>query len=104
MSQAALDKYESGLSDNGLLLVDNTLVHRIPERFSCVNQIPATELAEAMGLKVAANVCMFGALAALTGWISPESCRSAIEVQFPGKVLARNIEAFDKGFNYFKQN
>ena len=103
MSQAALDKYESGLSDDGLLLVDSTLVHNVPERFTNVHRIPATELAEAMNLKVAANVCMFGALASLTGWITPESCREAIAVQFPGKLLARNNEAFDKGFNYFKQ-
>ena len=100
MSQTALDKYADGLADDRLLLVDSTLVHRIPERFTRVYRVPATELAEGMSMKVAANVCMFGAFAALTGLLKPETCRAALEVQLPGKILAKNYEAFDKGFDY----
>ena len=102
MSQSALDKYESGLSDDGILLVDSTLVHNVPERFTNVHRIPATELAEAMNLKVAANSCMFGAMTYIMKWITPEACKSALEVQLPPKILIKNLEAFDKGFNYFK--
>ena len=101
MSQAALDKYAGDLDDGGILLVDDTLVHSVPERFTRVSRIPATELAEAMNLKVAANVCMLGALASLTGWLQPQSCKSALATQLPANILAKNNDAFDKGFSYF---
>lgn len=101
MSQAALDRYATGLSDDGMLLVDSTLVHMVPERFIRVSRIPATEAVESLGLKVAANVCMFGALASLTGWLTPESCKSALAAQLSAGILAKNNEAFDTGFAYF---
>lgn len=99
MSQPALDAYGEGLRDDGLLLVDNTLVTCLPDRFRNVWQIPATRLAEQdMGLRVVANVIMFGALARATGWIAPEVCKMALEATLPSKVLAKNLTAFELGY------
>jgi 2-oxoglutarate ferredoxin oxidoreductase subunit gamma len=100
MSQPALDSYASGLPDGGLLLADATLVGDIPARFTTVWKIPATALAEEkLGMRVAANVIMFGALAKATGWVEEEQCRKALADTFPEKILAKNYAAFDLGYS-----
>ncbi len=99
MSQPGLNGYESSLPDDGLLLIDSSLVTEVPARFKSVWSIPATNLAEMdMGMRVVANVIMFGALARVTGWISPELCKKALEDTMPKKVIAKNLEAFDLGY------
>ena len=104
MSQPGFNSYESSLSDNGLLLIDSTLVTTVPSRFKNIWALPATNLAEHdLGMRVVANVIMFGALAKATGWISPATCKKALEDTFPKKVIAKNLEAFDLGFNKVEQ-
>ncbi len=99
MSQPALNLYGDSLQDDHLLLVDSTLVSEIPARFSNVWSVPATGIAEEeMGMRVVANVVMFGALAKATGWISSETCKKALEDTFPAKVIAKNFSAFDAGY------
>jgi 2-oxoglutarate ferredoxin oxidoreductase subunit gamma len=99
MSQPALNAYAGNLSDTGLLLVDATLVDDIPKRFTNVRKLPATALAdEKLGLRVAANVVMFGALAKATGWLTVEACKQALADTFPEKTLATNYSAFDLGY------
>ena len=101
MSQPSLNAYESSLRDDGRLLVDSTLVSEVPERFKDVVSVPATSLAEdQLGMKVVANVIMFGALARATGWANPEACKKAIADTVPKKALEKNYEAFDLGYSY----
>ena len=99
MSQPSLDAYAGSLPDEGLLIVDSTLVSNVPARFKNVSSLPATALAEdKLGMKVVANVIMFGALAKVTGWATPEACRKAIADTVPKKALEKNYEAFDLGY------
>ena len=100
MSQPSLDAYAPSLADDGVLIVDSTLVTDIPSRFKNVSSLPATALAEdTLGMKVVANVIMFGALARITGWASPEACKKAIADTVPKKALEKNYEAFDLGYS-----
>lgn len=101
MSQPALHAYGDSLGDDARLLVDSTLVTDIPARFTDVVAVPATALAaEELGLPVAANVIIFGALARATGWATPESCKQALADTFPERLLAKNNAAFDLGYAY----
>jgi len=101
MSQPALDKYGVDLPDDGILIVDNTLVEQVPDRYRNVWRIPATSIAEnELGLRVVANVVMFGAIAKITGQVSPDECKQALESSFPAKVIQKNFDAFDRGYNY----
>ncbi len=62
----------------------------VPARFKNVSGVPATALAEEkLGMKVVANVIMFGALARITGWADPEACRKAIRLAF-ANTLRKN--------------
>jgi len=99
MSQPALNTYAGSLSDDALLVVDATLVDDIPARFTNVRKLPATAMAEErLGMRVAANVVMFGAVAKATGWVSIEACKQALADTFPEKILAVNFSAFDLGY------
>jgi len=101
MAQPAFDTYCAALKDGVRLLLDSTMVTDVPARFSNVARIPVTELAETqMGQKVVANVIMLGALASLTGWVTPESCKDALKATFPPKILDKNQAAFDLGYTY----
>jgi 2-oxoglutarate ferredoxin oxidoreductase subunit gamma len=102
MSQPALDKYIGNLDpEQSTLIIDNTLVEQIPKEFKNVYRIPATQIAEGkIGLRVVANVIMFGAFARISGLISSDACLKALEAYLPSKVLKKNHEAFNEGFNY----
>jgi len=101
MAQPAFDTYSAALKDDVLLLLDSTMVTTVPERFSNVARIPVTELAETkMGQKVVANVIMLGALAHVSGWVTPEACKSALAATFAPKILDKNYAAFDLGYAY----
>jgi len=99
MSQPSLNAYAAALSDDGILIVDSTLVTDVPARFRKVFKIAATSLAEEkIGMRVVANVIMFGALVKLTDWTTPEACKKAIADTVPPKALDKNYEAFDLGY------
>ena len=99
MSQPALHAYEASLPDTASLFIDSTLIDVLPSRFKNVWKIPATELAEkALGMRVAANVIMFGALAKATEWVTEETCKKALADTLPEKILAKNYAAFDLGY------
>ena len=101
MSQPALNAYVDGIKSDRPVLIDSTMITDLPPRLSCVYRIPATSLAEKdLGLKVAANVVMFGALVKVSGWVSPVACKEALQATFPAKVLDKNYAAFDLGYNY----
>jgi len=102
MSQPALEKYIANVdSEQCILIIDDTLVERVPEEFKKIYRIPATRIAEEnIGLRVVANVIMFGAFARISGLISSEVCLKALEAYMPSKVLKKNYEAFNDGYNY----
>ena len=101
MHQPAFNKYSATLPDDTFILVDSTLVHDIPPRFTRTYKIDATAIAESLGLKVAANIVMLGALAKLTGWVSRDECERVLEENLPARFLEKNKEAFDRGYDAF---
>lgn len=100
MAQPALDAYGPGLADDALIIADSGMVTAIPSRFSRVVTAPVTSLAEGLGMKLLANVCMFGVLAKTLGWVTREQAMLAIADQIPAKFLEKNHEAFDLGYSY----
>ncbi len=101
MSQDACDKYEPELRDGGLLLVDADLVKadRAAGRVR-VFAVPATRMAEEMGNRIFANLVMLGFFTAVTQVVSAEAMKRALPGLVPSRSLDRNIEAFDRGYEY----
>jgi 2-oxoglutarate ferredoxin oxidoreductase subunit gamma len=99
MSQAGYDKFASALVMDSVLLVDQDLV--APEASPCDHfAIPATRMAENLGNKMMANIIMIGFCTAITGAVSNEAAQATIADSVPKGTEERNIEAFNKGFDY----
>ncbi len=101
MSQDAYEKYEPELRDEGTLIYDTDLVKLKPARGGVrVYGVPSTRFAEEMGNRVFANLVMLGFFTAITKVVSPEAMKKAVPGLVPGRFLALNIKAFEKGFDY----
>ena len=97
----SLDKYEQRVCSGGLLVLDSSMVNRQVQRpdIKAVS-LPATEMAESLGLKRAANVVVLGALLRAQGLVSPDSMREAIKEMLKSKrpeLAVLNLKAFEQG-------
>ena len=104
MNQPSLDKFEHSVQEGGLVVVDSTLVPRIPEIPGVkVCAVPATQMAEEAGIKVLANVILVGKLYAETRFCSEEVIRAAVEKVVPASKrdkLAGNLKALELGMSF----
>jgi 2-oxoglutarate ferredoxin oxidoreductase subunit gamma len=101
MSQDAYEKYEPELRDGGLLIYDTDLVKLKPGRAGLrVYGVPSTRFAEEMGNRIFGNLVMLGFFTAVTKVVSPEAMKKALPGLVPGRFLALNIKAFEKGYDY----
>lgn len=98
LSQTALDKYFQDLKEDGILLIDPNSVKDVPENLHCY-EVPAMEIAQAVGNIKFQNSAVLGALAALLeSMLKKESLKAAISENVPPKTIEKNIEAFEAGW------
>jgi 2-oxoglutarate ferredoxin oxidoreductase subunit gamma len=98
MSQEACDKYASNLHRDGLIIVDEDKVGRVP--VPNVVRIPITRLAlETTGKSITANVIALGALVGLTKIVSRTAIEKAVAARAPRGTEKLNKAALDAGFN-----
>ncbi len=104
MSQEAYDKFLPGLGAKGTLLVDEDLVKmgKTPDGIK-VHRVPATRFAEELGRRIVLNIVMTGFFTAITGVVKPESMREAVKTSVPKGTENLNLQAFDKGFEYGRE-
>ena len=101
MSQEAYDKFEPELKKEGLLLIDEDLVKPKPIRDKIsMFAIPATRMAEEMGNRIFANLVMLGFFTAMSDVVSVEAMRKAIPGSVPDRFLEKNLDAFNKGYDF----
>ncbi len=101
LSQTALDAYLKDLKPGGLLIIDPlTVIKEVPRTDIRVAKVPTAEIALKVGDKKFQNIVALGALASLTGIISPQALKRAIRGAVPSKTLTKNLEAFQKGIEY----
>jgi 2-oxoglutarate ferredoxin oxidoreductase subunit gamma len=104
MSQEGFAKHAENIREGGTLVIDEDLVK--PERTKKgveLFAIPSTRFAEEMGAKIVANIVMFGFFTAVTDLIKPESAKKAIESSFREKLIDLNLKAFERGYQYGKE-
>jgi 2-oxoglutarate ferredoxin oxidoreductase subunit gamma len=98
MSQEAYDKFEPGLKETGILLIEENLVRPHPPHAQVKQYaIPATRIAESMGNRMFTNMVMLGFLCAVTKVVSKEALRKALPGLVPDRFLEKNLEALEKG-------
>ncbi|MGI6657398.1 MAG: 2-oxoacid:acceptor oxidoreductase family protein [Desulfobulbus sp.] len=99
LSQAGYDKFAPRLLPDSILLIDQDLVE--PVAAPCPHYaIAATRMAEKLGNKMMANIIMLGFCTAITGVVSGNAAKATVRDSVPKGTGDKNIEAFDKGFDY----
>jgi 2-oxoglutarate ferredoxin oxidoreductase subunit gamma len=101
MSQEAFNKFSPQLDPNGTLLIEEELVDPagLPETVKLFG-VPATRIAEELGRKVVLNMVMAGFFTAVTGLVTKNAMRKAIETSVPKGTEPLNIMAFEKGYEH----
>jgi len=101
MSQEAFTKFSPELDPNGKLLIEEELVDSkgLPPTVQIFG-IPATRIAEELGRKVVLNMIMAGFFTAVTGLVTKNAMRKAIETSVPKGTEPLNLKAFEKGFEW----
>jgi 2-oxoglutarate ferredoxin oxidoreductase subunit gamma len=101
MNQPSLDKFFADVVPGGIVIVDSTMVPNVPAREDIrIFRVPATQLAEAAGLKGLGNVILVGKLLKETGFCAPESLDEALVKCIPPKrqkLLEPNSKALAIG-------
>lgn len=97
LSQEACDKYASNLKKDGLLIVDEERVGRVP--LTSAIKAPILKLAaETTGRSITANVLALGLLVGLTGVVSREGLEKAALARSPQGTEDLNRAALEAGF------
>jgi len=104
MNRPSMDKFESYLQPDGILLYDSSLVNREPARKDIrVFAIPATQIASDMGNLAFANIIMLGKLIKETGVVSPENFERGLKKVLPEKkhyMIPDEMKALKIGMDY----
>ena len=105
MTQQALDKYGMMLKENGLLVVNETVVKSIPDNFKNVFKAPFNSLAaEVLELPIASNLIALGSLVAITKIVPREALIRACLDRVPQKFLVPDRIALDVGYKVVKDS
>jgi len=107
MNQPSLDKFEANVSDDGLIILNNSLIEREIKRNDVkVIKIPADDIAHKLGNSRAANMVILGAYVEQSGIVKMETIFKALEKALAGrnkKLLELNKEALKQGAELVKQ-
>jgi 2-oxoglutarate ferredoxin oxidoreductase subunit gamma len=101
MDKRTLNEHLNRVKTGGTLLVNTSLVKEPIDREDIrIVEVPMNDMADELGNDKTANIIMLGAIAAITGMVEKESLIKKIASQFAGKekVIALNIQAFEKGY------
>lgn len=102
LSQEACDKYANNLKKDGILIVDEDKVGRVP--INRAIKVPITRLAEeATGKQITANMVALGVLVGITGIVSRPALEKAVASRAPTGTEEMNQSALAKGFEVAEQ-
>lgn len=106
MNRPSLDKFETAILRQGLVVMNSTLVDRSLERTDLrLVEVPATRIAEEIGSVRAANLVALGAFVGATHVVTPESVLHALRMKLPdsrGQLRTINATAFERGLTFGK--
>ncbi|MFH1091445.1 MAG: 2-oxoacid:acceptor oxidoreductase family protein [Pseudomonadota bacterium] len=89
-----------GLKPQGILVANSARKDEFPpqENLKLAGLVDAFQIAmEELGFP-APNTCMLGAFAAATGWVGLDSILAALDENFTGVQLTKNIKSVKRGF------
>jgi 2-oxoglutarate ferredoxin oxidoreductase subunit gamma len=96
--QEAYLKFRDRLRAGGLMIIDTTLVRPNSDETDFCG-LPATQIADDLGNRLATNVVMLGYLVGKTDVVSRESVEEAIRTTVKARIVDLNLEALDAGIS-----
>ena len=104
MNLPSLDKYENATVKGGKIFVDSALIARKVVRTDVdAYYIPATKLAQELGIPTLANMIIIGKMIKETGIVTLENACEAMKKVVSARhqdLLDANIKALQAGYNY----
>jgi len=105
LTQEAYNKFSGIIRPGGLLLTDPRFVTIERKVDAQQREIPMYEtVMSEIGKPIVFNICMLGALVALTDVVRPQSVMKTIKTRIPESFLDMNQKAFDLGIQLGKEN
>ncbi len=107
MNQPSLDKFEPNVRENGLIIINSSLIKREVKRKDVnIIKIPADDIAAKLGTPRATNMVVLGAYVKKSGAVKMETIFKALEKALTGpkqKLLDKNKEALKQGAELVKE-
>lgn len=104
MNLPSYDKYEVAAAKGAKVFVDSTLIERKAQRDDVTTYyIPATQMANELGIPTLANMIMMGKIIKETGAVSFEGMKEALGKVVSAKraeLLELNLKALEAGYNF----
>jgi len=103
MNFPSLEKFESTVIEQGLVLINASLIEENPARTDIeVVRVPAVELAREIGSERSANMIMMGAICAKTQMLTLEETVRGMEAALKGreKFFKLNQDGIERGFAF----
>lgn len=96
LNQESLDDYFHDLKSDGTLIVNSDMCIQVP--ISSAYQVPMnTVVIEKVGIAQTMNMMALGALAAITGVVTPASLKKAVKERAPCGTAEKNLLAVEVG-------
>lgn len=100
LTQQAYTKFYQIVRPGGLLLTDSRFVEIERKASANQKQLPMYDsVMEQIGKPIVFNICMLGALVALTDLVREESVRQVLKGRIPSGFIDINYQAFDIGLS-----
>jgi 2-oxoglutarate ferredoxin oxidoreductase subunit gamma len=101
LSSEGYEKYKDQLADGGVLVHEKDLVRPEEKEGQQVFAIPSTRIAEELGRSIVQNIVMLGFFAGVSGIVTREQMREAVEASVPPGTTELNLQAFHAGLDYY---
>ena len=105
LNALSLDSFENSVVPGGMIIVNSSLVSRKVKREDVqAYYVPATEIAQKIGLDATVGVVMLAVYALISGYIDLETIKDVLpNVIKKQKLISFNLKALEAGKSYFRE-
>jgi len=97
------EKYGDEIEENGVIIVDSTMVENFVNDKARIYNLPITQLArEEFNSPLYANILMLGALVGITDIVSLDKMKEAIQIRL-SRGYEINVRALERGYEEAKK-
>jgi 2-oxoglutarate ferredoxin oxidoreductase subunit gamma len=99
MDQRALDASTALARKSNCVIIDSTVVKKVPEDLRNVHSVDASEKAEKISSPKISNMVLLGAFSRITGLVSQEALEETVRKYVPEKFAEADLECIRSGFS-----